>query len=108
MRAPPCAGTTKNSLASPRRDGPDPATGPAEAAAVAVAGMAGATGRMDRTVRAIASLDWVKRWHPLNVLPLQRSQLVPGGICMLLTSSGDMFVRGPSTVWLNPWKCPFE
>ena len=75
---------------------------------VAVAGIAGATGRIERTVRAIASLDSLKRVHPLNVLPLHRSQLVPGGTRMLFTSSGDMFVRGPSIVWLNPWKCPFE
>jgi len=73
-----------------------------DAAVVAVAGIAGATGRTERTVRTIASFESLKRAQPLKVLPLHRSQLVPGGTRMLFTFIGDIFVRGPSIVWLKP------
>jgi hypothetical protein len=46
---------TKNSLAKPRNDAPEPLTGPA--ATDALAGIGGATGRAERTVITIASIE---------------------------------------------------
>ncbi len=98
------AGMTKNSLASPWSDGPEPDTAVPEGM-VTLSLIGGATGRTERTVRTIAALEPLTRSQPVKVLPVQSSQTVPGGILTLLTSNGVMRVVGPSTVRPGPAKC---
>ena len=56
--------------------------------------MGPATGRTERTVRTMLDFDSLNRSHPLNVLPLHNSHVVPGLIRMLYTLKGVIFVVG--------------
>ena len=59
---------------------------------------------------SLACAEKISTMTRLSRIPsmIASAQVVPGGIFMLFTSSGDMLVRGPLMTWLNPSKCPFE